>query len=102
MISALVESDDRQKLKELSQQRLQNATYLLRFGLHNGAGVHGGTPLEMLHAILLGNFMYVRNCFFEQIGKESQLLAIIDAVCIEYGEHYSRQSDRDMPKTKFN
>ena len=102
MISALVESDDRQKLKELSQQRLQNATYLLRFGLHNGAGVHGGTPLEMLHAILLGNFMYVRNCFFEQIGEESQLSAIIDAVCIEYGEHYSRQSDRDMPKTKFN
>ena len=50
MVSALVEENNRQGLKELSQQYIQNASYLLRFGLHNNqGGVHGGTPLEMLH-----------------------------------------------------
>jgi len=102
MISALVEENNRQGLKELSQQYIQNASYLLRFGLHNNQGVHGGTPLEMLHAILLGNFLYLRNCFFEQTGSSTQLGDRIDELCIQYGELYARQSDRDLPKTKFS
>lgn len=101
-ISAMVDNNDRQALKELSQQYIKNATYLLRFGQHNLAGVHGATPMEMLHAILLGIFLYVRDMFFEQTGETSRLSDQINALCIQYGELFSRQSERDMPKTKFS
>ena len=85
-----------------NRSTIQNASYLLRFGLHNNQGVHGGTPLEMLHAILLGNFLYLQNCFFEQTGSSTQLGDRIDELCIQYGELYAQQSDRDLPKTKFS
>ena len=39
MIQELVENKDKAKLKKISQQFLQNATYLLRFGAHNDTGV---------------------------------------------------------------
>ena len=101
MIQELVENEDKAKLKKISQQFLQNATYLLRFGAHNDTGVHGGTPLELLHALYLGIFMYVRDCFFEQTGPDSNLSVDINSLCIQYGKVYSRQSERDMPKTAF-
>ena len=101
MISELVENHDKVKLQKLSQQYIQNATYLLRFGAHNDTGIHGGTPLEILHAIYLGIFLYVRDCFFEQSGSDSKLSEDINSLCIKYGQKFSRQSNRDMPKTKF-
>jgi len=101
-ISELIEKNNRQALKKLSQQYIKNATYLLRFGQHNLAGIHGATPMEMLHAILLGVFLYVRDMFFEQTGETSRLSDEINALCIQYGELFSRQSERDMPKTKFS
>jgi hypothetical protein len=101
MISHLVEVNNKVALKQLSQQVINNATYLLRFGMHNLAGIHGATPLEMLHALLLGIFLYIRDMFFEQVGDTSQLAEELDALCIEYGWLFSRQSDRDMPKTYF-
>ena len=90
------------ELKALSQQCIQNATYKLRFGLHNKCGVHGATPLEMLHALLLGIFKYMRDTFFLQTGKTSQTSSEINALAKEFGHLLSRQSDRDMPKTKFS
>ena len=102
MISALVKKDDVEGLRLLSQQRINNAFYTLRFGAHNEAGVHGACPLEMLHALLLGIFKYVRDCFFDQIGENSRLADEINALAVEYGELFTRQSDRNMPKTKFS
>ena len=101
MISELVAANNTQKLKELSQHNIKNATYLLTFGQHNEAGIHGAAPLEMLHALLLGIFLYVRDMFFEHTGETSKLSDEINALCVEYGEHFSRQSERDMPKTQF-
>jgi hypothetical protein len=40
---------------------LDNVWHGLQFGTHSQEGVHGSCPLEMLHALLLGIFKYVRD-----------------------------------------
>jgi len=100
-IKGLVAEKNTKQLQAISQQNIQNATYSLRFGLHNDQGIHGATPMDMLHALLLGIFKYIRDCFFEQIGPTSKLADEIDAMAREYGELLTRQSDRDKPKTMF-
>lgn len=101
MIADLVKAGDKEGLKNLSQQYIDNALYRLKFGAHSEEGIHGACPMEMLHALLLGIFKYVRDCFFEQIGPTSQLADEINALAVEYGGLLCRQSDRDMPKTTF-
>lgn len=91
-----------EKLKAISQQDIENVWYLIRFGKHSKAGVHGACPFDMLHFLLLGIFMYTRDCFFEQLGENSGIASEIDALAVEYGALFSRQSDRDLPKTKFS
>ena len=100
-IEALRINDDDEGLKNLSQQKIINAAYALRFGKHNNTGVHGACPMEMLHAINLGIFRYIRDCFFEQVGATSKLADTINGYSREYGALFSRQSDRNFPKTKF-
>jgi hypothetical protein len=102
MIHRLVQKEDQEALKDLSQQMIENALYRLRFGAHNGEGPHSACPSEMLHALLLGIFKYVRDCFFTAIGESSRLAVEINALAVEYGELYQRQSDREKPKTKFS
>lgn len=97
----LVQKKDFEGLRALSQQYIQNALYKVRFGAHNKQGVHGGCPLEMLHGILLGMFTTVRDTFFELCGPTSQLAKDFDAFCSEIGWILSRQSDRNMPHTRF-
>lgn len=101
MIHDLVEAGDEAALKNLSQQNINNAMYYVRFGLHNATGVHGAIPMEMLHALLLGMVKYTRDCFFEQIGKDSHLADDINGLAKEYGALFARNSDRDLPKTRF-
>ena len=102
MIGKLVAERNLSALKDLSQHPIDNACYKLRFGSHNTHGVHGACPLEMLHALLLGVFKYIRDCFFEQLGKDSKVADEINALIALYGDFYSHQSDRNMPKTKFS
>ena len=100
-IDRLCRKKDLLGLKELSQQPIDNAFYQLQFGTHNGQGIHGACPLDMLHAILLGLFKYVREVFFTQVGETSDTALRFDAICMAFGELLSRQSDRDMPNTRF-
>ena len=100
-IQALIDAEDFEGLKAISQQYIDNATYKLRFGMHNDRGVHGACPMEMLHALLLGIFKYIRDCFFDQIGPTSVTADDINALAKEYGDLLHRQSERDIPKTKF-
>jgi hypothetical protein len=100
-IQALVDAEDFEGLKALSPQYIENATYKLRFGKHNDRGVHGACPIEMLHAVLLGIFKYIRDCFFHQMGHTSDLGDKINALAQKYGELFHRQSDKDLPKTSF-
>jgi hypothetical protein len=101
-IQELIDEDDKEQLKGMSQQPIKNACYKLRFGDHNKQGVHGGTPIEMLHAVLLGTFKYVRDIFFEKLGTTSKLTVEIESMANEYGTLFGRQSARDMPKTSFS
>ena len=101
-LKQLFESKQWDSLQELSQVRAANAFHGLRFGLHNGRGIHGACPLEMLHAIHLGIFKYVRDCFFEQIGPDSQTAKKINALSQNIGKFLAGQSDRDKPRTKFS
>ena len=100
-INALISQNNVYALQQLSQHAINNCMYALRFGAHNRQGVHGACPMEMLHALLLGLFRYTRDCFFHQIGETSQTADRINAYSKQYGELLSRQSDRDMPVTRF-
>ena len=89
-------------MQELSQQHIINATYRINFGLHNDRSIHGACPWEMLHALLLGIYKYVRDCFFNQLGETSQKSDDVNALAVELGIMMSRQSNRNFPKTRFN
>ena len=89
-------------LQELSQQYIINATYRIKFGSHNDRSVHGACPWEMLHALLLGIYKYVRDCFFHQLGETSRKSHDVNALAIELGRIMNRQSNRNFPKTSFN
>lgn len=69
-IQRLIDREDTEALKEISQQNIQNAMYAIRFGQHNDRGIHGACPMEMLHALHLGMFSYVKDMFFEQVGGD--------------------------------
>jgi hypothetical protein len=56
----------------------------------------------LLHALLLGIFKYVCDCFFEQVGEKCQLATEINAIAFTYSTLYAWQSDRDMPITQFS
>ena len=101
-IAALVAAEDLDALQAMSQHSFRNCFYCCNFGLHNLAGVHGACTTDMLHTILLGIFMRVRDGFFQQIGPTSETAREIDALAREYGELMARHSERDMPKTKFS
>ncbi len=100
-IQQFIDEGDKEQLKNMSQQPIENACYKLRFGAHNKQGIHGGTPVEMLHAVLLGVFKYVRDIFFKNLGIMSKQSSKIEALANEYGTLYPCQSDRDLPKTSF-
>ena len=97
MLRDLLEDNNAEELKQLSQIGVENAFHGLRFGLHNDRGIHGACPAEMLHAILLGLFMYTRDCFFKQIGKTSKAAEAVNGLACEIGMLLARQSDRDKP-----
>lgn len=102
MIEPLITANDKEGLKNLSQQLINNAWYSVRFGAHNDYGVHGACPLELLHWLLLGQYKYLRGMFYYQTGKESQLSDKVNAIAQHMGYLFSRQSDRDKPRTKFS
>ncbi|MCA1800341.1 MAG: hypothetical protein LC650_03520, partial [Actinobacteria bacterium] len=101
MVKKLCEEDNDEKLQQLSQIKMKNAFHGIRFGLHNKRGVHGACPWEILHAVLLGIFKYIRDCFFAQLGKDSVSAAEINALAQIIGALFTRQSDRTKPRTKF-
>ena len=101
MIQDLMDAEDFDQLKEYSQHYLRNAYYRIRFGLHNDHGVHGATPMEILHFILLGIFKYAADQFYEQVGPSSKTMKNFVGLARKYGGYLSRQSDRNLPKTTF-
>ena len=101
MIKRLVEKNDEEALKRLSQQNIKNAFYDIRMGQHSDQGIHGACPMELLHDLLLGVFKYMRDCFLIQIGLTAKVASDINALAKLLGKIFARQSERDRPKTNF-
>jgi hypothetical protein len=91
-----------EKLQGISQHCLWNTFYQFRFGLHNNSGIHGASPWEILHWILLGFFKYDREALFLQTGESSKLSKALDALAQTFGHFLDRQSDRTLPRVAFN
>jgi len=100
-IQKLVERQDLDRLKGISQQLIDNCWYKVRFHQANDRGIHGACPSEMLHAMLLGIFKYVRDIFFKNMGATSKCAGDINGLSQIYGKLLSRQSDRSIPYTNF-
>ena len=100
-IQASIAANDEETLRSMSQHCIENATHRLRFGMHNKQSIHGACPLDMLHALPLGIFRCVRDCFFTQLGPTSNLSVAFDSLAQKCGALLSRQSCRDLPKTRF-
>ena len=101
-IQKLVEKGKLDRLKAMSQQYIQNAWYDVQFHYANKMGIHGACPSEMLHAVLLGIFKYLREIFFKYMGDASNLSKKINGLAQQYGQEFTRQSDRRFPKTSFS
>jgi hypothetical protein len=100
MIRQLVADGDLDGLRALSQHPIENVWHGLGFGAHSQEGVHGSRPLEMLHALLLGIFKYLCDCFFEQIGDESKVGVKINAMAVKiWGAVFTAK--QKMPKMSF-
>ena len=100
-IADLVKNGDIAGLKKLAQQPINNVWYPICFGSHNAQGIHGACPLELLHQMYLGLFQYIRDCFYANLGKTGKMVKDINGLATEIGNLFQRQSDRDMPKTRF-
>lgn len=87
-------------MKAMSQHVIWNAWYPVRFA-HPG-GIHQSCPIEILHWILLGMYKYSRLSLFEQTGKTSILSTNLNALAINMGFLFQRQSDRERPRTSFS
>ncbi len=101
-IEKLVEKDDTEKLRSISQHNMQNAWHKVRFNQGNNRGIHGATPCEKLHQFDLGVIPRTRTVFFKQIGEDSKAATHVDALAIAYGHKFAHQSDRTIPQTNFN
>jgi hypothetical protein len=101
-IQNLVQKGNLGRLQQISQQNIKNAWYDVVFHKANERGIHGACPSEMLHAILLGIFKYLREIFFVVMGKYSQMAEDINALAKMYGKLFTHQSDRDLPNTNFS
>ena len=102
MIQELVDNNDEDGLKDISQQTIQNCWYKIRFASHNKLGIHGACPLEVLHWFQLGKYKYLRGMFMGQTGKDSILTKKMNALVKSMGYLFKRQSDRDKPRTDFS
>lgn len=100
-IEKLVRRGDLAALKRISQQNIKNAWYKVRFHAANEMGIHGACPSEMLHAILLGIFKYLRGIFFDDMGDSSKLAEDMNGLAQMYGKLLTHQSDTDLPYTNF-
>ena len=101
-IQSLIDAGNREQLQRISQQYLQNAWYKVKFSMHNELGVHDACPSEVLHWIQINKFKYVIAMFFAQTGMKSILTNNIEVLAKSMGYLFSRQSDRDKPRTDFS
>ena len=100
-IKKLVDNENLEGLKAISQQHIKNVWYKVQFHQANTRGIHGACPSKMLHALLLGIFRYTRDVFFEMVGKDSAMADDMNGLASQYGGFLTHQSEKDLPKADF-
>jgi hypothetical protein len=105
-------SKGKEHFKEYCHHPVRNAFHRLDFGA-NKFGIHLATPGELLHMHQLGCAKRAVEAFEDLVmgrtnkainegGKEKQkAYNNFDSIAQEYGAMLSRQSERDLPKTRF-
>ena len=89
-------------LRLLSQHCLRpNALDEVKFGHHNNRGYFGACPAEILHLIHLGLLKRGGETFFDVVGRNSARCPLLDSLCRCVGDMLTRQSDRNLPRTRF-
>jgi hypothetical protein len=87
-------------LKELSQHTFMNAFYTVMFGAHNTTGIHGACAIDILHTIWACFYVF-GTVFSYKLGRRllvrMSLMPLLGSMVV-----FARQSDRNMPKSKFN
>jgi hypothetical protein len=102
MIEKLASKGDKEGLRQMSQQLIENAWYSVRWGQHDKRGVHGACPMEILHWIQLGKFGKLRDMFTEQTGDDTILSREFNVLGKTTGLLLKRQSDRTLPRVYFS
>lgn len=92
---------DQEELRAISQQNLLNAFDHINFGSHNKRGIFGACCGEILHMIQLGEYKYILEAFFDQVGKDSSACQELKDFLKHISAMLARQSDRDIQRTSF-
>ena len=102
------QQDDPKYFKSISHNDISNVFHDLDFGHGNKHNIHLATPGECLHMHQLGIAKRVIESFkhfvFSQVGTCNRQVAFdsISRIAQQYGGLLNRQSDRDLPRTRFS
>jgi hypothetical protein len=96
-VKRLITNRDTELLQSMSQHYLANGLEGVTFGCRK-CGIFGAVPGEILHLLLIGWFKYTIDSFITQAGSNSKATK---KLCADIGNHLSRQSNQDMPRTNF-
>jgi hypothetical protein len=103
----VINANDKEDLKALSQHLIQTAFYEGICLGGNKRGIHGMSPAEPLHVLELGLFKMMIKGLCVNIGYKPglklypKILQLLDVWARKIGSALGHQSDRKMPRTYF-
>ena len=74
--------DSRETRQDQLQHFMKNAFHHICFG-GDPHGIHGCTPVDIMHTLLHGIYKYVQETFFEVVG--SACVTVLDKIVIALG-----------------
>jgi hypothetical protein len=101
LIQSVIDADDKEGLKALSQHPIQNAFYEGICLGGNKRGIHGMSPSEPLHVLELGLFKMMIKGFYVNLGYKPGLTSYPKILQLLDGSALGHQSNRKRPRTCF-
>ena len=105
-VTALLDAEDWDGLKNISQHPIRNPFYRLDVG-GNKRNIHGMSFGEVLHVVDLGLLPIILEQFYIALGSNPKkkgttvLLMSLDSMARRVGRYMCHQSDRGLPRTYF-
>jgi hypothetical protein len=96
-VKALMELDSDTR-KEFSQHLIDNAFHKVDFG-KDPHGIHGCTPIDIMHVLKHGFYTYVADTFFSLVGQH--VATVIDNVVIRLGRLPRCKGRANFPRVYF-